>query len=402
MKFALLGNDPNALALALAVARSHEHQLVWAHELGDAEATVRAAAPGVQIAEHWEGLLDGTLANVVIVARAVNQETRGEQLRKLAQAAVPLIASHPVVDSMLVYYELDMIRRENHAVLLAFTPGRGHPAWQQLNKLVQAADEGPLGPLEQVVIERAAAARDRWSVLRNFARDIELARPLCGNLATVAAMASTGVRSTPETTNYGALSVQMSGPSGVLVRWSVGPVEQGEAARYSFLFARGKAVLHAPDAERWQLDVQRLDDTASQAFDAVNAEAEVLALLPDALRGDVPAELDWLAASRTMELTDAVEHSLQRGRSIDLHYETPTEHATFKGLMSGVGCFLLLGGLVILVVATAAMHAGVPLADYWPYLLLAVLGVFLLLQLLGFVFPHNDRRSKQPETSSGP
>lgn len=401
MKFALLGADSDALALALAVARSHEHQLVWAHELGDAEAVVRAAAPGVQIADHWEGLLDGSLADVVIVARAVDQETRGEQLRKLAQAAVPLIASHPVVDSMLVYYELDMIRRENHAVLLAFTPGRWHPAWRQLNELVQA-DEGPLGLLEQVVIERAAAARDRWSVLRHFARDLELARPLCGNLTTVAAMASTGVRSTPEATNYGALSVQMSGPSGILVRWSAGPVEQREAARYSFLFARGKAVLEAPDTGLWGLDVQRETDNASQAFDAVNSEAEVLSLLPDALRGDVPAELDWLSASRSMELTDAVEHSLQRGRSIDLHYETPTEHATFKGLMSGVGCFLLLGGLVVLVVATAAMHAGVPLAVYWPYLLLAVLGIFLLLQLLGFVFPHTDRRTKQPETSNGP
>lgn len=402
MKFALLGTDPDALCLALAVAGSHEHRLVWAHELGEAEAAVRAAAPGVQIAEHWEGLLDVSVAEVVIVARAVDQELRGEQLRKLAQAGVPLIASHPVVDSMLVYYELDMIRRENQAVLLAFTPGRWHPAWQQLSELVQTDDEGPLGPLEQVVVERAAAARDRWSVLRHFARDIELARPLCGNLTTVAAMASTGVRSTPETTNYGALSVQMSGPSGVLVRWSVGPVEQREAARCSFLFARGKAVLDAPDAGSWRLDVQREGDSVSHAFDAVNAPAEVLALLPDALRGDVAAELDWLGASRTMELTDAVEHSLQRGRSIELHYETPTEHATFKGLMSGVGCFLLLGGLVILVVATAAMHAGVPLAVYWPYLLLAVLGVFLLLQLLGFVFPHNDRPTKQPEISSGP
>lgn len=401
MKFALLGTDPDALALALAAARSKEHQLVWAHELGEAEAAVRAAAPGVQIAEHWEGLLDGSVADVVIVSRAVDQETRGEQLRKLAQAAVPLIASHPVVDSMLVYYELDMIRRENHAVLLAFTPGRWHPAWRQLNELMQA-DEGPLGLLEQVVIERAAVARDRWSVLRHFARDLELARPLCGNLTTVAAMASTGVRSTPEATNYGALSVQMSGPSGVLVRWSVGPIEQREAAQYSFLFARGKMVLDAPEGRAWRLDVQREGDTASQTFDATNSPAEVLALLPDALGGDAPAELDWLAASRTMELTDAVEHSLQRGRSIDLHYETPTEHATFKGLMSGVGCFLLLGGLVVLVVATAAMHAGVPLAVYWPYLLLAVLGIFLLLQLLGFVFPHNERRGKQPEATSDP
>src|SRR5487761_1116145 len=179
MKFALLGSDPDALALALAVARSHEHRLVWGHELGDAEAALRVAAPGAAIADHWEVLLDGSLADVVIVARAVDQEVRSEQLRKLAQAGVPLIVSHPVVDSMLVYYELDMIRQENHAVLLALTPDRWPPAWRHIGELVQLDDQSPLGALEQVVIERSSATRDRWSVLRHFARDLEHARPLC-------------------------------------------------------------------------------------------------------------------------------------------------------------------------------------------------------------------------------
>lgn len=391
MKFALLGTDPDALALARAVARSPEHQLVWAHELADAGDAVRAAAPVAQIAEHWEGLLDGSLADVVIVARAVDQEIRGEQLRKLAQAGVPLIASHPAVDSMLVYYELDMIRQENHTLLLAYTPDRWHPAWRQLSELVQG-DDAPLGPLEQVVIEHSVAARDRWSVLRHFVRDLESARPLCGDLTTVAAMASTGVRSSPQATNYGALSVQMSGPSGVLVRWSVAPAGGRESARFHFIGSRGKAVLDAPAGEPWRLEVQQDADRASQTFDPPDIAAGILDRLNEARDGDVPEELDWLSASRTMELADAVEHSIQRGRSVDLHYETPTEHATFKGLMSGVGCFLLLAGLVVLVVATTAVHAGVPLADYWPYLLLAVLAVFLLLQLLGFVFPSNDRK----------
>jgi hypothetical protein len=88
-----------------------------------------------------------------------------------------------------------------------------------------------------------------------------------------------------------------------------------------------------------------------------------------------------------MELADAVEHSLQRGRTIELHYDTPSEHSTFKGIMSGVGCLLLIVGLVVLVIATTAVNAGVPLADYWPYLLLAVLVAFLLLQSLRLVFP---------------
>lgn len=402
MNFALLGNDPDALALALAVTRRADQALVWGHDLGAAEAALRPAAPGMRVADEWEELLAGSVADVVIVAAAVEQETREDQLRKLAQAAVPMIVSHPVVESMLVYYELDMIRRENGAIILPYLPHRWHPAWDEVAALV-AGPAAALGTLEQIVIEHFTAARTRWPVLRGFARDLELARPLCGRPTTVTAMTSSGARSTPEATNYATLGVQMSASDGALVRWSMHPIERHEATRFSFIGTRGKAVLDVPGREGpWALELRQEGESATRTFDPFDAPAAALADLLDLLEqpqtagaadeaSPRPPVDDWLDACQTMELADAVEHSIQRGRAISPNYETPTEQATFKGLMSGAGCFLLLVGLVFLVVATTAVNAGVPLAKYWPYVLLALLATFLMLQSLRLVFPRDER-----------
>ena len=397
MKFALLGCDPDTLTLALAAAASDEHELGWAHDLGRQEPVVRAAAPGLLLADHWEDLLGGNLADAVIVSRATDHEIRAEQLRKLTQAGVVMIVSHPVVDSMLVYYELDMIRQESHAPMLPYVPQRWHPAWMRVGEWIGNGATGRLGALEQVVVEHAVTDRGRADVLHTFVRDMELVRPFCGALNKVSAMTAFAARNPPEQTNYGTLSVQMSSLSNVLVRWSVSSTAERDATRYAFLGSQGKIVLDAKPIDAWQLQLQGDGETLRETVDSVDVAAVALPALVQQVQATVSSETRtigdhmptayWLDACRTMELADAAEHSLQRGRTIELHYDTPSEQATFKGVMSGVGCLLLMVGLVLLVVATTAVNAGVPLADYWPYILLGVLVVFLLLQCLRLVFP---------------
>ncbi|HUY32753.1 MAG TPA: hypothetical protein VMV69_08220 [Pirellulales bacterium] len=390
MRFALLGTDPDALDLARAVADGGEHTLVSAHDLGDGETSRRGELSGARLIEHWEGLLAGEDVDAVIVARAANDDLRAEQLRKLVQAKVPLVVCHPVHDSMLVYYELEMIREESHAIMYPYVPGLGHAALAGIRQLIETK---ALGRLEQVLIERALSARDRRRVLAAFVRDLELAGPLCGTLSKVGAMAPGQVVG-EISADYANLSVQMSGSAGALVRWSVLPIEDHAGTRFSFVGSHGKATLLVPsDDGPWTLETRLEGATANTSFEPWNSAAFALARFADAVAGR-PVQPDWLSASRTMELADAVEHSLQRGRTIDLHYETPSEQSTFKGLMAGVGCFLLIGGLVLAVLATTAVKFGVPLADHWPKLLLGLLGGFLLLQLLRFAFPHQPDKNE--------
>lgn len=392
MKFALLGADDDTLKLAAAAARSREHELVSAHDVGEAAAAIRQFAPRATIDEHWEGLLSGARNEAVIVGRGAD-DVRADQLRKLVQAGVPLVVSHPIHDSMLVYYELDMIRQESHCLMLPYTPALGHPALARLAELLRAEGEAALGPLEQLVIERFFARRDRRTVQAGFVRDMEIVRTLCGKMNKVAAMTSPlglapgGAGKSASDLNYANLGVQMSGAGGVLVRWSVVAGEQPGGARWSMVGAKGKAALEISADERvWKLETRLAGGVETEAFEPWDAAGFALDLLSRARSGR-PLQPDWLDAANTLELADAVEHSLQRGRTIELHYESASEQSTFKGLMSGIGCFMLIGVLLFVIVATTAVHFGVPLADYWPHALLALLLAFLSMQLLRLAFP---------------
>ena len=68
---------------------------------------------------------------------------------------------------------------------------------------------------------------------------------------------------------------------------------------------------------------------------------------------------------------------------IDVHHQQLTQRLAFRGTMAAFGCGLLLLMFVALMAAGLAGDLlGVPLKDYWPLVLLAVLALFLLMQAL--------------------
>ena len=108
----------------------------------------------------------------------------------------------------------------------------------------------------------------------------------------------------------------------------------------------------------------------------------------------------WSDAARAIELAETVPRSLAKGRSIDLHREEFTEIGTFKGTMASLGCGLIMAALLVVIVATVvagmarefgwAAAGGV--VDAWPTIVLAILGVFLLLQVIPLLMGNSDDR----------
>ena len=182
MKLAFLGADDATLAIAARALEEGGHRLIPLSEQDfsgrtlQSSARLRALLPAGGGEIGWETLLHGHAADAVVVARGADQELRADQLRKLVQAAVPLLIAHPVVDSMLVYYELDMIRRESGCIMLADLPWRWHPAVAQLAVWIADERSSPIGAVGQAVFERTLRRRDRPSVLAQFARDVDLIR----------------------------------------------------------------------------------------------------------------------------------------------------------------------------------------------------------------------------------
>jgi predicted dehydrogenase len=390
MKLALLGIDDVMLAIVRRALELGQHEIVLLTEEDltghepDSLRQLRAMVPPRTPEFAWEAMLYDRPAEAAIVARGQDQDVRAEQLRKLVQAGVPMLIAHPVVDSMLVYYELDMIRSESSCIMVPIAPWRWHPAVAQLAELIEAEDNSPLGAVGQATFDRALRRRDKPAVLAQFACDVDLIRDTCGDVSKLSALSSRYDEAT-----YANLGVQMSGPEPIVVRWSTGPLEETPHGSLTIVGTRGKATLHMPDEGAWRLETRIDGQIDSESFLKWNMAEAALEELTAAMRGDPPA-LDWTAAARAVELAETIDRSLAKGRTIELHNEEFTDIGTFKGTMTSLGCGLLLAGLCLVLglgiveaVARKLGFAGVADAlRFWPYWLAGFLVAFLLLQLV--------------------
>jgi hypothetical protein len=184
------------------------------------------------------------------------------------------------------------------------------------------------------------------------------------------------------------------------VRWQA--ASGGEPGlRVALAGDRGVATVEIPDdwSRPWTWSATGQADDR-QAFDAPAAILDRFeaawaagqgggdgAGAPDA--APIPAAT-WADAARAIELADAVPRSLARGRAVDLHQEEFSDLGTFRGTMASLGCGIILAALVLVVLATlvgGVAHEfgwgfGGWLAGTWPFVALAALGGFLVLQLL--------------------
>ena len=217
MRIAFLGADDSTAELVRAVLGSRRFDLLGICEFEgarDAADEFGRLVGGIRPIAEWEALLDDERVDAVVVAHGADEDRRAEQLRKFIQTGMPVLASHPVVDSMLLYYELDMIRRETGSVVVPHLAGRNHPAVRALAEIVRAGGASPIGKVEHVTVERCVAEPTKQNVERQFARDVDGVRELAGEMTHLGAMAGAeGARA------YSSLGVQMSGPEGIAARW---------------------------------------------------------------------------------------------------------------------------------------------------------------------------------------
>jgi hypothetical protein len=367
MKFALLAADAESLALADAAVAAG-HTIAW-----------REDAHGLDAAA-WEDLYDPEAADAAIVgAGGESEDLRARQVQELTKVGRPLLIVHPVVSSVISYFEIDMARTESGAVLVHYNP-LVEP--ECVAKLASWVHDGhpALGAVEQITATRRLVDRSRERVLWHFARDVELLARLAGRLDRIGAHAAMG---DPEAA-YASLSVQLLGPRQIPVRWSVEPLAGRPDLRVTLICQRGRLTL-AFDVDGRAVELVEEDGQSDSRQPLPNDSPAASALTRfvaavDAARGTAST---WPAALDAMELADSIEISLRRGRMIDVHHRELTEQLAFKGVMSAAGCGVLV--VVIPLILTIGWIAGAfkaPLSDYWPHVLLMVLVAFLALQVL--------------------
>jgi predicted dehydrogenase len=403
MKLALLGIDAEVLALAEAAMNGRRHHVVAVYDAGQPTDELRQLAPLARWNDQWESLLLGTVADAVIVASRPSDELRADQLRNLVKAGVPLVLVHPACEA-IVGYELEMIRHDTNCVVVPYFSGRLHPALVKLAELVGSSPfvgnkPAVIGAVEQLVFERSMPQRGRAEVLAQLARDVALIRAVVGEVDKISAMGAAAEQ--PSLTN---LSVHMSGPSGVLARWSVGPVDEQPVGRLVLIGAHGRATLTMPaDEQAWSLEIAG-QNRETISFDNWNGPDTALDLLEQSLEGHQPA-WSWPSACRDAEIASAVEQSLRRGRTIQLYEEQHTEQQTFKGIMAVGGCGLLLLACTVLLAVAMVEGLQLPFRQHilwrlWPLYLTAPFAIFLLLQFFQLVFPASSAAPAKKSSDS--
>jgi hypothetical protein len=126
-------------------------------------------------------------------------------------------------------------------------------------------------------------------------------------------------------------------------------------------------------------------DAPTQAIRGIAAAMEQH--LPASWQASGARHSTWSAATRAMEFVDAVELSLQKGRTIEVHQQKLTEQLAFRGTMAAFGCGLML--LVTLATIVVGLIGGAEsllqekkLIQWWAVAILTVLCGFLLLQIV--------------------
>lgn len=409
MKFALLDPDEDALALTEALLRGGADELI-AFDTADAAVAARleALAPAADRITEWENVLAGS-SDFVFVGTAGPAERRFEQLRRLVLENVAVVFVHPFSLATLEYHELDMNRQATATAIVPYAPLRHNRAANHIEILGDRGggkllDENLLsdgiGRLQQITIERQAGFRSRSAALRHFVRDVGLVLRAVGPCNKVSALGKLGdAEHGDAATDGGHLGVQITTDDDVLIRWSIGPVIDTAGAKVTLVGGDGNAVLTIPasgQAEQsapWSMVIRRGDLTDTITYDtnpslaAVDVTAAVAAPADNAL---------WREALADLELVEAVERSMRRGRTVELYHEEASEQGTFHGVMSAVGCLLLMLSIGLAILASMVGWLKLRIANLWPYALLAILVVFLLMQFLKFVFPNDtDSRDKK-------
>ena len=382
MNFALLGVDHDALTLASAIVGSPSQRLVTI--LGTDNELQQAASLDENIRREadWELVLDASDVDAVIVTRQADHEQQIQRLRILAQADIPLLVTYPTSD-VLVSYELEMILQDTQGIILPYVPGLRHPGIVQM--LACANEE--LGEIEQIFIQRTLTDRSRAIVLDQFARDLTLLRDLLGTVTRIGAMARE-----PDSNILDNLALQMSLSDGRVAHWTTRSSSPGAETAVSIHGSEGeiKLVMDGSPAS-WTLLDLREPGKPAVTFEDWNDPQSTIDAMVDAVKR-VEVHPNWSDVCHDLAVVDAATDSLRRGKTIAIHDAPISEHTTFKGIMAAGGCGMLMVSLIVLMIVAMIEGLRLPFRttafwQLWPVYLLGLLAVFLVLQVLKFVFP---------------
>jgi predicted dehydrogenase len=391
MRFALLGDHPDGLDLACALAASGRHELrIYSGSAAGRAHLERLGLSPRSVGEVEEVLADADLDAVIV---ASGPALRPAQLRRALQAECHVLCVHPADPSPDVAYEAAMIQADTGRVLLPMLPMTLHPGIARIAELARVGPAPRLVELEiwsaeEVLLEGAHEVHKPslpgWDVLRFVG----------GEIGEVFLQSSQAALLPGE-------PLLLSGRflNGVLFQATCLPNQAEAWWRLSLVTTTGRTSLLFPQGWPGFAQLTTIDEqgeSRSESWDALPPWSALIERFEQALEQGLlrkprpgqpadacltkaPASLGWQDELRALELDDAARRSAERGRSNTLDLQETSEEASFKGTMTLVGCSLIWLTVLVLI-----LSAWIP---WLAWLIVPVFGVFLMLQALRWVVP---------------
>ncbi len=381
MRFALLGDHPDGVEMACALAESGRHRvLACTAPLG--EDVLRRWGGEVRRVSDLEEVLADPAIEAVIIAGHLG--VRPAQLRRALQSERHVLCAHPPDQTPEIAYEAAMIRNDTGCVLLPLLPEATHPAIRRFAEFVCRKDgnASPIGVFRLLEMERGAVDEvldgiwiagqkpsfPGWDILRTIGGEIQEVSAFAegeelreGEPVLVAGRFEEG----------GLFHVTLL-PREKQPSWRLTAI--GSTGRVELLFPQG---WHGPAFLDWRDADGETHEEYWEYWDPWPALIEAFEQMIEK-SADRPRQ-SWQDALRALELDDAARRSVERRRSSLLEYPEATEEVGFKGTMTLVGCSLVWSMLLLLI-----------LSRWWPmlgWLVVPLIVVFLGLQLLRYFVP---------------
>lgn len=329
MKFCVIGTNKAAAGLLRELAGSAEHSLSACAIDGPLLAAAAAAGIPLRLAATPEESLLESGVTVAVLATEDSEETL-RVARAATQADRHVVVILPELCSPAFSFELHLVLDESQSAIIPLT-GRF-----ALTDLPREDLELALDPRQslQLAIELPVEESSPATIRRRVQQGLDILSASGFRYTQVTALDSLA----PDGTFLSRLITLNSNPS------------SEQVLPPATLTLRPAAMLASQAIE---LRISKSDGTIEK-----NAVSESVNVLPriDYLCGNRTDCPKWMESfSATLELAEAVEKSLRRRRTVDVHFDSGSERGVFKSQMTAIGCgvlmFMMFGMIAYLIVA---------------------------------------------------
>jgi len=364
MNVAILGDSPFLRQLTAEYAESRDHRVVYSQPT-------------------WENFDLGALRDLSVETLVLGVPEDDARLLRVIESIKAFegttLLIHPLTNAVFTAYEVERLAGDAVGKIVPLLPLLCSPMARALQQAIVGIGENlftGLGQIERVEMERVLETGEEQAVFEAFTQDATLLSLAVGPMNEIVAM-RLGDEPIP-------LNVQCASRSGGLVRWSALRSFQDDAAAHLRIEGSvGRCELRLDASGQWA--VKAADGEQTFPVDKLMTQCATVS--------DSPA--DWRAVTHSLEVREAAEKSLKRGRLVRLNLDGRGERTAFKGTMASLGCGLLLGGLFLMIVSAFILSfsdaAGLGKFTHWisklPWVLAGLMLLFLLIQLFALVIP---------------